>query len=378
MTTGISRRQLLSLAGSLFPLVLSGDDRPARPRMSSGVPTFEPDPYWPKPLPNKWMLGTVSGVRVDSHDHIWVLHRPRRLDKHDLYGADGKADCCFPAPAVVEFDREGNVLQGWGGPSQDYEWPQDEHGIAVDRNSNIWVTGSNEHDHQILKFTKAGKFLLQIGKAGKSQGSNDTGNLRRPAAIALYEPDDEIFVADGYANRRVIVFDAITGKYKRHWGAYGNVPDDSAAPKYTFQGPGSPQFNVVHGIAVSADKLVYVCDRLNNRIQVFKPDGSFVKEGYISRKTDTPDGTALDVAFSADQQQQFIYVVDMANKKVQIVNRATLEVVGYFGGRGGHGLGDFYHIHSISTDSQGNVYLGEVNYGRRALRWMYKGMSSPK
>ena len=343
------------------------------------IPKFEPDPPWPKPLPNNWMLGQVSGTSVDSHDHIWVLHRPRTMEEHDRYGETGKGDCCAPAPAVIEFDQSGNVVQAWGGPSksgaaQGYEWPDNEHGIFVDSKDNVWITGNGDKDAQILKFTKSGKFLLQIGHHGKSGGSNDTENLGRPAGVAVYA--NEVFVADGYGNRRVIVFDADTGAYKRHWGAYGKKPDDSAPRTRVYEGPGSPQFNLVHGIRISNDGLVYVGDRVNNRIQVFRLDGTFVKENYIERKTSGAEGTAFDIAFSPDKQQQFFYVPDGSNKKVDIVNRETLEILGFFGGQGGHGVGDFFHIHSAMTDSKGNIYIGEVNNGRRVLRWNYKGMAA--
>ena len=339
----------------------------------NSVPKFEPDPYWPKPLPNNWMLGQVSGIFVDSQDHIWVTSRPRTLDNHDKYAALNPplADCCIPAPPILEFDSAGNFLQGWGGPGPGYEWPDNEHGIFVDHKENIWIGGNAEKDTNILKFTKTGKFLLQIGHHGKSAGSNDTENLNRPAGISVDPKTNEVFVADGYGNRRVIVFDADTGAYKRHWGAYGNKPDDSAPRTRLFEGPGPPQFNTVHGIRMSNDGLIYVGDRVNNRIQVFKPDGTFVKEGYIERKTRAPEGTAFDIAFSPDKQQRFLYVPDGSNKKVQILNRETLEVLGFFGGHGGHGTGQFFHLHSIATDSKGNIYLGE-SFGKRVLKWTYK------
>src|SRR3984893_7985255 len=185
------------------------------------LPKFEPDGAWPQPLPNNWMLGQVSGTAVDSHDHIWVLHRPRTLDEHDKYLESGKGDCCVPAPAVIEFDQAGNVVQAWGGPGktgESYEWPDNEHGIFVDSKDNVWITGNGDKDAQILKFSRSGKFLLQIGNHGKSGGSNDTENMGRPAGIAVYPKTNEIFVADGYGNRRVVVYDADTGAYKRHWG----------------------------------------------------------------------------------------------------------------------------------------------------------------
>jgi hypothetical protein len=340
------------------------------------LPKYEADFYWPKPLPNNWMLGEVSGVSVDSRDHVWIIHRPRTLSEHDRYGAEGKGDCCVPAPAVIEFDQAGNVVQAWGGPGQGYEWPENEHGIFVDHKDNVWVGGNAMKDAQILKFTRAGKFLFQVGHYGQSKGSNDTANLGRPAGIVVWAPTNEVFVADGYGNRRVVVYDADTGAYKRHWGAYGKRPEDAAPRTRVYEGDGSPQFNLVHGLRISNDGLVYVGDRVNNRIQVFKLDGTFVKEGYIERKTSAGEGTAFDVAFSPDKQQRFFLVPDGSNKKLQIVNRETLEIAGFAGGHGGHGPADFYHIHSIATDSKGNLYIGEVNAGRRALRWNYKGMSS--
>jgi hypothetical protein len=341
--------------------------------VSQNVPKFEPDPSWPKQLPNNWMLGQVGGIFADSHDHIWVTSRPRTLDNNDKYAAldPPEADCCIPSPPVLEFDQAGNLIQSWGGPSKDYEWPDNEHGMFVDYKDNVWIGGNGPKDTNILKFSKSGKFLLQIGHHGKTGGSNDTENLNRPAGIYVYPKTNEVFVADGYGNRRVIVFDADTGAYKRHWGAYGNKPDDTVPRTRVFDGPGPAQFNTVHGIRISNDGLVYVGDRVNNRIQVFTPEGKFVKEGFIERKTSTPEGTAFDVAFSADKGQQFLYVSDGSNKKVQILNRETLEVVGFFGGHGGHGPGQFYHLHSIATDSKGNVYIGE-SFGERALRWNLK------
>jgi hypothetical protein len=338
------------------------------------LPRFEPDPYFPKPLPNNWMLGQVSGTAVDAHDHIWILHRPRTLDDHDKYLESKKGDCCIPAPPVIEFDQAGNVVQAWGGNGPGFEWPDNEHGIFVDHKDNVWITGNGDKDAQILKFTKTGKFLLQIGHHAQSGGSNDTSNLGRPAALAVYPQTNEVFVADGYGNRRVVVYDAESGAYKRHWGAYGNKPDDTVSRTRVADGRGSEQFNLVHGIRVSNDGMVYVGDRVNNRVQVFKLDGSFVKEVYIERATGSAEGTAFDIAFSADKAQRFFYVPDGSNKKVQIVDRQSLEIVGFFGGHGGHGVGEFFHIHSAVTDSKGNVYLGEVNNGRRVLRWNYKGL----
>jgi sugar lactone lactonase YvrE len=197
--------------------------------------------------------------------------------------------------------------------------------------------------------------------------------MGRPAALVVWPATNEVLVADGYANRRVVVYDAETGAYKRHWGAYGKKPDDAAPRARVYDGDGSPQFNLVHGIRISNDGLVYVGDRVNNRVQIFRLDGTFVKEVYLERKTSAGEGTAFDIGFSNDKTQRYMYVPDGSNKKVHILDRQSLAYLGYFGGHGGHGPGEFYHIHSIATDSKGNVYLGEVNNGRRVLRWNYKG-----
>ena len=282
------------------------------------IPKFEADPYWPKPLPNNWILGQVSGVAVDSHDHVWVIHRPRTSDEYDNYLRDGKADCCTPAPAVLEFDQAGNVVQAWGGPGQGYDWLDTEHGIFVDQKDNVWVTGNGAKDTNILKFSSSGKFLLQIGKHGKTGGSNDTENVNQAAAIAVYAPSNEVFVADGYGNRRVIVFDADTGGYKRHWGAYGNKPDDSAPLTRVYEGPGPAQFHTVHGIAISNDGIVYVGDRVNNRIQSFRIDGTFLKEVFIERQTTAPFGTGFGAAFHGTKSNVSSMCPTAATKKCRL------------------------------------------------------------
>jgi hypothetical protein len=354
-----------------------------RPSVES-VPKFELDPTWPKPLPNKWTTGQIPGIAVDVHDHIWVVHRPKTIADHEKAGSlnPPTAECCFPAPPVLEFDMEGNLLEAWGGPGQGYEWPENEHGIFVDYKDNVWVGGNGTGDAQILKFTNKGKFLLQIGHRGQSKGSNDTENLGKPAAMFVYPKTNELFVADGYANRRVIVFDADTGAYKRHWGAYGRKPEDLKNPPREQIITGLPPtfFNPpVHGVVVSNDDLVYVADRANNRLQVFKLDGTFVKEAFVKRDTLDSEGTVYGFAFSPDKEQKFLYSIDGPNMWIRILNRQTLQVVDSIGGHGGHQAREFFHLHSIaaSTDSKGNVYLGEVNEGQRYLRYAFKGMGAP-
>jgi len=346
------------------------------------VPLFEPDPLWSQALPNRWVTGAVGGIAVDSHDNVWVFHREASIPEGEK-GASltpPQSECCIPAPAVLEFAPNGKFLQAWGAPGAGYEWFNTQHGIFVDDKDNVWLSGSAKEDNQILKFTSKGKFLLQIGHAGKSKGSNDTENVGGPAGLFIYRKTNELFVADGYFNRRVIVFDAETGAYKRHWGAYGKKPDDD----YKFPpraqlvtAPPPPQFNTpVHAVVVSNDGLVYVADRTNNRFQVFQVDGTFVKEMPIAKGTLQAEGTVHNFALSPDKEQRFLYVLDGSNKAIRVLNRQTMEIVSNVGGHAGHNAREFFHAHSFAVDSKGNLFIGEVNNGQRYYRYAYKGMGT--
>lgn len=351
----------------------------------AGTPMFQVDPSFPKYPEQNWLLGEVPSVAVDAQDNVWIFQRPKKLKGEELYAAmkPPQADCCMPAPPVMEFDSEGNFIQGWGGPGPGYEWFGNEHSIHVDYKGNVWLSGAQSSqrtvDNQILKFTKDGKFLMQIGHNGQSKGSNDTENLNQPTGLYVYPKTNELFVSDGYVNKRVIVFDADTGAYKRHWGAYGNKPDDSV-PSYNVPkaqdvtGPGAQQFNTVHCIRVSNDGLVYVCDRTHNRVQIFKTDGTYVNEFFISRQS-TGAGVTDGVAFSPDSEQKFIYVTDSPNQHVWILDRKTLQILGRFGRRG-HYAGQMYHVHGIATDSKGNIYTAEGITGHRVEKFVFKGLSS--
>jgi DNA-binding beta-propeller fold protein YncE len=344
------------------------------------VPLFEPDPLWSEALPNKWVTGQVGGVAVDSHDNVWVFHRPATIPDGEK-GASltpPRSECCIPAPAVLEFAPNGKFLQAWGGPGAGYEWPSSQHGIFVDSKDNVWLSGSAKEDNQILKFTNKGKFLMQIGHSGKNKGSNDTENLGGPAGLFVYQKTNELFVADGYFNRRVIVFDADTGAYKRHWGAYGKRPDDGMKfpPRAQLvQGPAPEGFNnPVHAVVVSNDELVYVADRTNNRLQVFRLDGTFIKEVFIARNTLQNEGTVHHFVMSPDKEQRFLYVVDGSNKAIRVLNRQSMEMVGSIGGHAGHNAREFFHVHSAAADSKGNLFIGEVNDGQRYYKYAFKGM----
>ncbi len=356
------------------------------------IPTFQVDPGWPT-LPAGQVFGLVSGVTVAPDDHIWVIHRPRTV----LPGQQA-------APPVVEFDAAGNFLQGWGGNGEGFEWPGTEHGISIDDQGFVWIGGSGTGsatelgDDAILKFTKSGEFVMQIGRRGASTGNTDTANVHGAADAVVH--DGEVFVADGYGNRRIIVFDAETGAYKRMWGAFGNVPTDPSPADVpgSDEGEGAPQFDLVHAVRVSNDGLVYVSDRRNKRVQVFTPDGTYLSQVFLSRGTFPPSTlpgtahgtpiaelagglvagrmTASRTAFSPDPEQQFLYVVDRIKQNIAILDRKSLAFLGEFGDGVGDAPGSFYILHDVATDSQGNVYTAEVNDngGRRAQKFTFTGM----
>ncbi len=342
------------------------------------APMFEVDPLWPKPLPNHWLLGWTIGVWVDEQDHIWIIHRGAGGLNNNERGLELDppiSECCRTAPPVLEFDQAGNLLRHWGGPGQGYEWPQSNHGIHIDYKGNVWIGGNGQKDAQVLKFTKDGKFLMQVGHMGKNAGSNDLENFWRVAKIWVDPKTNEAYIADGYGNKRVAVIDADTGKMKRYWGAYGNRPDDADLGKYDPKAPPAQQFrSPVHCVERSNDGLVYVCDRQGDRLQVFQPDGKFVKEAFYAKDT-LGSGSVWDVTFSKDPQQRFIFLADGQNEKVRIILRETLEELTNFGD-GGRQPGQFYGVHSIATDSKGNLYTTETYEGKRVQKFVYKGIGT--
>jgi len=358
----------------------------ARARMVT-APRFEVDPMWPKPLPNHWVLGNVIGVGVDDRDHVFIVHRADTFDSTTEIGAVATpklSECCVPAPPVLEFDPAGNLVAAWGGPPADksYVWPSSNHGIAVDNQGNIWIGGNGTGipsigqgpDSHILKFTHDGHLLMQIGVPGQPVNSNDTTHFGRVAKISFDIPANEAFVADGYGNHRVAVLDMTTGRIKRYWGAYGNVPSDSNFGPYNPDVPLIRQFrNPVHCAEPSKDGLVYVCDRVNDRIQVFRKSGEFVKEKVIKPRT-RGDGSVWDIAFSKDPAQQYIYLADGKNEKVYVIDRQSLDIVTQFGD-GGRQPGQWFAVHSIATDSKGNIYTAETYEGKRIQKFVYKGLA---
>jgi DNA-binding beta-propeller fold protein YncE len=398
----MTRRHLPRTLGLLLLLIgtgvlISAPDPVVAQGPPKQAPIFEVDPFWPRPLPNHWVTGSTIGLSIDAQDRVWTIHRPNTVEDNfkaadikvgDARGRDDEAlvsapgtaapvdtfigKCCKVAPPVLVYDQSGALVKSWGGPGQGYDWPDSNHGISVDADGNVWLAGNGQKDTQILKFTGDGKFLFQVGKHGVHNGSNDTGNFWMPTKASFDPAAKEVYIADGYGNRRVIVLDSATGTYKRHWGAYGKPPSDAPVPAYSPTGPRSQQFNTVHCAMPSNDGFVYVCDRVNDRIQVFRKDGTFVKEAMVDAHT-FRSGSVWDIAFSSDPQQTYIYAANGVDEKINILLRSTLEVLTSFGD-GGRGPGQFFGVHNIATDSRGNLYTTETYTGARVQRFLYKGI----
>jgi DNA-binding beta-propeller fold protein YncE len=365
------------IAAAIWPTPRSLD---AQAVSTPTMPVFELDRTWPQ-LPNGWVLGQTPGVAVDRHDHIWVLHRPRTV---------AEAQRAQAAPPLLEFDADGKFLRGWGGPGHGYDWPDSEHGVFVDYKDNVWIGGSSptstsltkRSDDMLLKFTKDGKFLLQIGGPDKSGGNADTKSVNKPADAFVYQKTNELYVADGYGNRRVIVFDPDSGAFKRMWGAFGNAPADAqpAAPgrgaaPFEVEGPGPPQFGgPVHAVKVSNDELVYVADRQNRRLQVFSPGGKFLTQTFINR-TGPANGSVAGLAFSPDTAQRFLYLADYGNSHIVVMDRKSLTILYQFGTRSA-APGDFQGPHHVAASSKGDLVVVEVAPGNRVQRFRFKELSN--
>jgi len=369
---------LVVLGASAFSLLHAASD---------AVPRYKVDPYWPQELPNNWIMGQVAGVSVDGQDHIWVLQRPRSSTKDELGASQTppRNDCCVTTPSVLEFDTAGKVIRSWGGPGFVPDWPSGEHAILVDKEGNVWISGSGVDDRQVLKFTPEGKQLLEIGRKSKERKNNqDTTMLGRVAGIDVDDAAHEVYLADGYLNNRIVVFDSNTGAYKRGWGAYGialsevtntiegiegDVPAAGSIAPYAPGDPPDKQFrSPVHCVRLSADGLVYVCDRHNNRVQVFTKQGKFLSEFFLRTNT-LGNGSTWTLTFSRDLQQKYLFVVDGENNRIAIVRRSDGVEVGSFG-HSGRSAGQFHWVHQIGIDSKGNLYTGEVDTGKRVQKFI--------
>ncbi len=375
-----TRNFMIAAAGvaGVFALALGQamlDDGSPAQAQGRQAPIFETDPFWPKPLPNHWLLGSAIGVDVDAQDHVWIVHRGDSLGGNETPASLDPplaAECCAAAPPVLEFDSDGNLVGHWGGPGEGYTWPSSNHGITVDHMDNLWIGGNGGVDSHVLKFTRDGQFLLEVGEPGMNPDSNSQSHYSRVAKVSIDAGANEAYFADGYGNRRVAVVDMTTGQLKRYWGAYGNPPEDGDNGRYDPSAPPSQQFrNPVHCAEVSNSGLIYVCDRQGDRIQVFQKDGTFVDEVLIAAST-LGAGSVWDLDFSKDDNQTYMYVADGMNQKVYIVERESLELLTSFGD-GGRQAGAFYGVHSIATDSEGNIYTTETYEGKRLQKFVYKG-----
>jgi DNA-binding beta-propeller fold protein YncE len=336
------------------------------------APKYRVDASWPQELPNNWIIGQIGGLAVDREDHIWVLQRPasNTVDELGASQTPPRSQCCFAAPPVLEFDKQGRLLRSWGGPGEGYDWPKTEHGIYVDKDGNVWIGGNAPTDRHVLKFKSDGHFLLQIGHSSSDPPNNSrTDILGRPAGIEVDAETHEVYIADGYMNKRVIVFDADTGAYKRMWGAYANAPSDADTGAYSPSAPLSQQFrNPVHCVHLSRDGLVYVCDRLDDRMQVFTKQGKFVKEFTVRPET-LGMGSVWQFAFSNDEHQAFVLIADGENNVIWTVRRDDGKVFGQTG-HNGRNAGQFHWLHQLVSDSEGNLYTGEVDTGKRIQKFV--------
>ena len=335
-------------------------------------PKFRVEPFWPMELPGSLIMGQVGGLTVDRQNHIWILQRPAS-DTPDEIGASltpPRSQCCIPAKPVLEFDAAGKLLQSWGGEGKGFDWPKTEHAIHVEPNGNVWISGAGATDRHVLKFTNDGRFLLQIGHPSSDPfDSARTDILGRPAGIEVDEKAHEVYIADGYGNKRVIVYDSETGAFKRMWGAYGNKPDDANPGAYAPSASPDRQFrSPVHCVHIANDGSVYVCDRVNDRIQVFTREGKFVRE-FVIRPETLGNGSVWDLTFSRDNQQKFIFLADGENNVIWTLQRSDGKVLGQTG-HAGRNAGQFHFLHQIGSDSAGNLYTGEVDTGKRIQKFV--------
>jgi len=333
------------------------------------------DPNWPT-IPNNWVLGEVTSISVDKQDHIWVLHVPQSIPDTQRANA---------APPVLEFDQSGKLLTSWGAPADGSPWPGREHGIFVDDNNFVWIGGRagwprattpGVSDDMILKYTTAGKFVMQIGKSGQSKGNLDTDNVHQATDVFVDTRAKEVYAADGYGNKRIIVFDSETGKFKRMWGAFGNQPPatfaaNAATPQPQTTPDGPQEFGLPHAIKVSRDGVVYLADRINNRVQLFTREGKFLKQVRLTNAGSDVVPVPAGFAFSPDAKQQYLYVVDSGPMRVVIFDRATMTAIGSVGMRGPK-PGDFDIVHHMAADSKGNLYTAEIVTNRRAQRFVLR------
>ncbi len=386
----MNRRNILFGSGLVAAIVLVGLAQARLEAVASTqmvrAPKFEIDPYWPKPIPNQWVYGTVIGVATDAQDNVYIVHRGVTGAEAGAEGDSPIAECCRSAPPLLQFDADGNLLRAWGGPQPGapYVWPASNHGLGIDAQGNVYIGGNGGGDSHVLKFTVDGTYLGTFGEPGNAANSNARNHFGMVADISFDFEANEGFFADGYANKRVAVVDLTTFQIKRFWGAYGNRPVDNPTYRGTRAAGQTPpwsadryqeqQFrNPVHCADPSNDGLLYVCDRQNNRVQVFRKNGTYVREAYFAPAT-LGDGAVWDIGFSPDPEQSFFYIADGKNARIRIVDRQSMQEVSTLG-TGGRYAGQFQAVHSLTTDSQGNIYATETYEGRRLHKFVYLGIT---
>lgn len=370
------RLTLPSVTGALCAglIFLGGGSAVAQETFSSSAPAMRVDPFWPKPLPSNWLIGQIGGISVDAQGRIWVLNRPGSHTPDEVGATQDppRSICCTAAPAVLVFNAEGDLLQSWTGEARGDRWPNTEHSIFVDHLGFVWIGGAGENDGFVVKYTADGRFVSRIGSPGPSLGNADTTRLGRPAGLFVDPERNELYVADGYANQRIIVFDAETGAYRRHWGAYGRPPVDTgqaaATPGNYPPTSGPAHFALPHGLRISEDGKVYVADRPNNRIQIFDRSGAFLSEQAYLPATQGL-GSTWDLAFTPDSDQSLVVVADGENNQLHFARRADGQIVGSVGRRG-RNAGQFHWLHAVAVDGAGAVYTGEVQTGKRLQRFV--------
>ncbi|MFT2091206.1 hypothetical protein [Paraglaciecola sp. 2405UD69-4] len=375
----IERKQLTDI--ERYPI--SGSSHP--------VPQFSVDTSWPK-MPSTWLIGQVPGLALDKSDNVWILHRPNSLSRIDLGLTNKSGLCCEAAPHVLQFSPDGDLLNAWGGPDKapvidgQNQWPQTVHGLYVDDQNTVWLGGNGKGDHVVLNFTQEGEFIRQFGRRGETHGNLSEDALGNPADIFHDTKSNRLLIADGYINKRITAFDTKEGDFDQLWGAYGQLPgggtregafDVSQAMATAGQNSVTAENfgDIVHCVVQSDDGRIYVCDRKNNRLQVFKVNESgkaeYVRELVIAKETGGV-GSATDVDFSPDNK--YMYVADMMNGRIWVLWHDTYEVLGSFG-RPGRYPGQFTWLHSVVVDSEGNLYTSEVNTGRRVQKFVLTGFT---
>jgi hypothetical protein len=391
------KKALSMLLACLFALATGSNGRAQQPGRQvvdeNGAPIFKVDPFWPKPLPNRWSMQQVTGIQVDHMDHIWFLNRAAAAEGDEIGGGGNppRIDCCVRGPEVIELDQDGNVVHAWGGPGYHPQWPTALQTVIADTKGFVWVGGTAAQD-SILKFTRDGKFVWDFGHRPPQgvpfqETNQHTDVLGSKGRFQIDEVASEIYIIN---SKRVLVYDMNTGAFKRGWGGHGmplsDVSNDPIPPYTWAGGPPPEERNFVpdlHFVEISKDRLVYIGERGQNRIEVFTTEGKFVKEFYVSPNTPArgegcgglqntkmpPCGTTYKLAISRDAQQKYLYVADGTNNRVWILDRATGRTLGSFGGNGRY-AGQLHWINAIAMDSKGNIYTGEVEQAKRIQKFV--------